>query len=315
MPVLLSSLAQLGGNTEAQAPPGYPDQQAQFCPPQVASSRQSARPPTPAPLLGAGREWEWGDWGFLLQPFPSHGEETSGKDSQVHCSFDPSRKHWEHRENFSLFIFLFTKLGERVLKNLWRRTLEKPVGGHSPPSHLSLALLAKPVAETSGSGEPGFSDPAQTGCSRCELRWREEIWVRSPTVLTCHTLLQVLSPLPWAQTPVKGQKDVLAVSFCFRSRVAGRGVYSVWGGAQAGAISLDGAALHAHPSLGWWRLAVQQQATAEGRNIPVASSGPNAREIETQSPTERRWVFPPPGSGSQWRRQEGSPGRAWQEVI
>ena len=56
--------------------------------------------------------------------------------------------------------------------------------------HLSLALLAKPVAETSGSDEPGSSDPAQTGCSRCALRWREEIGVRSPTALTCHTLLR-----------------------------------------------------------------------------------------------------------------------------
>lgn len=126
--------------------------------------------------------------------------------------------------------------------------------GRTLTSHLSLALLAKPVAETSGSGEPGFSDPAQTGRSRCELRWREEIGVRSPTVLSCHTLLQVLSPLPWA---VKGERSEGCPCCVLLFQVeASRGVYSVWGGAQAGAISLDGAALHTHPSLGWWRLAV-----------------------------------------------------------
>ena len=110
MPVLLSSLAQVGGNTAAQAPHGYPDQEAQFCSPQVASSRQSASPPPhPGPPAWNREGMGWGGWGFLLQPFPSHGEETSGKDSQAHCSFDPSCKILGAQRKLQPFHFLIHK--------------------------------------------------------------------------------------------------------------------------------------------------------------------------------------------------------------
>lgn len=64
----------------------------------------------------------------------SRGDEGLRKGSQAIVALIPSlspAKSWAQRENLSLFIFLFTKLGcERVLKTL-ERDLKK-VQGDSP---------------------------------------------------------------------------------------------------------------------------------------------------------------------------------------
>lgn len=131
MAMLLSSLAQVGGNTEVKLRmatqirrlssvlPRWPP------PGNQPASLHAPRPHQPC-LEQGGNGMEGVGWGGVPPPtIPISWRGILRKDSQAHCSFDPSCKTLGTQRKLQPFHFFIHKAQ--------RRTLERPQRGHSPP--------------------------------------------------------------------------------------------------------------------------------------------------------------------------------------